>query len=357
MKNKIITISFVGIISIFFLLNIFSKDKKVSYAERRYLSKFPKITLNNILNGKFMNDFESYTLDQFFGRDEFRKIKAITEFNILKKKDNNDIFIKDDYIFKLEYPLNENKVNSFINKMNNLYDNYLKDMNVYVSVIPDKNYFLSDDYLKIDYEKLFDMVSQGLNNMTYIDITDCLTLSDYYLTDTHFKQDKIDKVVERLSINMGFNYTNNYERHEYYPFYGVYYGQAAVGGKTDKIVYLTNEIIDNASVNDYDSNLKTVYELESLGQMDSYDVFLSGATPFIEIINNMSTSDKELIIFRDSFGSSLAPLLLEGYSKITLIDLRYMSSNLLNDYIEFNNQDVLIIYSTLLINNSDTIRG
>ena len=242
-------------------------------------------------------------------------------------------------------------------KINNVYNNYLKDMNVYFSIIPDKNYFLPDNYLKLDYEKMFNMVSNGLNNMKYIDITDSLTLDDYYLSDTHFKQDRIDKVVEKLASVMHFSYQNNYEKHEYYPFYGVYYGQSAIGGKADTITYLTNDTIDNALVKDYDSDLKTVYEVSSLGKMDSYDVFLSGATPLVEITNTKSKTDKELIIFRDSFGSTLAPLLLDGYAKITLVDLRYMPSNMLTDYIEFKDQDVLIIYSALLINNSDAIKG
>lgn len=357
MKNKIMTISFVGIIFSIFFLNMFNKDKDLSYTERRHLSKFPSISYDNIMSGKFMDKFESYTLDQFIGRDSFRKVKALTEFNIFRKKDNNNIFIKDDYIFKLEYPLNEKKVNTFINKINNVYNNYLKDMNVYFSIIPDKNYFLPDNYLKLDYEKMFNMVSNGLNNMKYIDITDSLTLDDYYLSDTHFKQDKIDKVVEKLASVMHFSYQNNYEKHEYYPFYGVYYGQSAIGGKADAITYLTNDTIDNALVKDYDSDLKTVYEVSSLGKMDSYDVFLSGATPLVEITNTKSKTNKELIIFRDSFGSTLAPLLLDGYAKITLVDLRYMPSNMLTDYIEFKDQDVLIIYSALLINNSDAIKG
>lgn len=357
MKNKIMTISFVGIIFSIFFLNLFIKDKDLSYTERRHLSKFPSISYDNIISGKFMDKFESYTLDQFVGRDSFRKVKALAEFNIFRKKDNNNIFIKDNYIFKLEYPLNEKKVNTFINKINNVYNNYLKDMNVYFSIIPDKNYFLPDSYLKLDYEKMFNMVSSGLNNMKYIDITDSLTLDDYYLSDTHFKQDRIDKVVEKLASVMHFSYQNNYEKHEYYPFYGVYYGQSAIGGKADTITYLTNDTIDNALVKDYDSDLKTVYEVSSLGKMDSYDVFLSGATPLVEITNTKSKTDKELIIFRDSFGSTLAPLLLDGYAKITLVDLRYMPSNMLTDYIEFKDQDVLIIYSALLINNSDAIKG
>ena len=67
-------------------------------------------------------------------------------------------------------------------------------------------------------------------------------------------------------------------------------------------------------------------------------------------------NDKELIIFRDSFGSSIAPLLIDGYSKITLVDIRYLHPNILESYIEFDSQDVLFLYSTSVLNNSETIK-
>lgn len=66
----------------------------------------------------------------------------------------------------------------------------------------------------------------------------------------------------------------------------------------------------------------------------------------------MQILGKELLLFRDSFGSSIAPLLLENYSKITLIDLRYISQEVLENYIEFNEQDVLFLYSTLVLNQN-----
>lgn len=357
MKNKILSVSFFVIIISVFLINIFTKDKELSYTERRKLNTLPKITLDNLLSGKTMEEFDNYTLDQFAFREEFRTLKTLVNLNIFRKLDNNNIFIKDDFIFKYEYPLKEDKVLSFNKKMNNLYDNYLKGMNVYYAIIPDKNFFLSDEYLKLDYEKLFKLVNDGLQNMTYIDITNDLKLEDYYYTDTHWKQDKILKVVETLSKEMHFNYVTDYKIKEYKPFYGVYYGQAALKTKPDTIHYLTNDIIDSAMVEDFDSDLKTVYEISSLGKMDSYDVFLSGATPLITITNKKAKTDKELIIFRDSFGSSLAPLLIPGYYKITLVDLRYINMSNLSNYIDFNNQDVLILYNTLIINNSDTIRN
>ena len=65
---------------------------------------------------------------------------------------------------------------------------------------------------------------------------------------------------------------------------------------------------------------------------------------------------KELIVFRYSYGSSLIPLLVTGYSKVRVVDTRYISPKLLNQYIEFKDQDVLFMYSTLIINNSTTLK-
>jgi len=72
----------------------------------------------------------------------------------------------------------------------------------------------------------------------------------------------------------------------------------------------------------------------------------------LEITNPNVNNGKELVIFRDSFGSSLTPLLLDGYSKVTLVDIRYIASDLIGDYITFDDQDVLFVYSTSVLNSS-----
>ena len=86
-------------------------------------------------------------------------------------------------------------------------------------------------------------------------------------------------------------------------------------------------------------------------------MYLDGASSFIEIYNDNSNSDKELIMFRDSFASSLTPLLTKYYKKVTLIDTRYINSSNYLNLVEFNNQDILFIYSTLIVNNSGTLKG
>ena len=99
-----------------------------------------------------------------------------------------------------------------------------------------------------------------------------------------------------------------------------------------------------------------VYDLEKLDGRDPYDVYLSGAVPLLVIENPTAATDRELVIFRDSFASSLAPLLLEGYAKITLIDIRYINSSLIGNYISFSNQDVLFLYNTLILNSSEMLK-
>lgn len=359
MKNKFITFSFIIILSFFLITNIISKDKEISFLERRTLSRFPYITINSILKGNVFEKLENYSLDQFPLRDSFRKLKVFTEFEILKKSDSNNIFIENEKIFKINYPLNKKSLEDFVNKLNSLYEKYLKEMNVYYSIIPDKNYYLlTDDYLTLDYDYLFDYIKSNLNNMEYIDISNYLNIDSYYNTDIHWRQDKLIPIIEVLSKNMNFKINNmNYTKNNYYPFYGSYYGYAPINIKADTLTYLNNSTINAAIVKNYDNSISSIYNLDKLGSIDSYDVFLSGATPFIEITNTNYKSGKELIIFRDSFGSSLAPLLIDGYSKITLIDLRYISPSLLDTIIKFNNQDILILYNTLIINNSSIIKN
>lgn len=359
MKDKLISLGFFSILIGFFLLNILLPDKDLSFSERRKLKPFPDITLENLIEGKTIKDFENYTLDHFPFRDRFRGLKTSIEFNIFNKLDNNNIFISDNNIFKINYPLRENEVLNFSSKLNNISSNNLKNNKVYLGIIPDKNYYLDKDtHLKIDYDYLISLVNSKIENIKYIDLTTSLNLNDFYYTDLHWKQENLEKVVDVLSKEMNFKINNkNSIVENYSPFYGGYYSQAALNTNTDTLKYSSNIIIENAIVNNLENkDFKHVYNKNKLGTLDSYDVFLSGATSFLEIINPLYKGKKELIIFRDSFGSSLAPLLIEGYSKITLIDLRYINTESTEKLIQFDNQDVLFLYSTILINNSSILK-
>lgn len=350
MQDKIISIGFFIIIMSVGLLSIIMKDIDISFLERR------KLTTVTTLQKDYLENMDDYLIDQFPFRNNLLAINTFYERDILGNSEKNNVYVIDNYLIDKNYPLNNNKVDSFVSKINQLINNNFKNNKVFYTIIPDKGYFLnnSNDYLKIDYSLLLDKVKNIDAN--YFDLISKLDLSDYYYTDIHIKQDSWLNLLPIFSNGLEFNYSEyKYQENSYYPFYGASYSKA-MGSSPDELVYLTNDILENVSVKHLEYNYNSVYNREKLGSIDSYDVFLGGASSLIEIENSNSSSDKELIIFRDSFASSLTPLLVPYYEKITLVDLRYIDFKYLNNYIDINDQDILFMYSTLIINNSNILK-
>lgn len=376
-----------------FAVNLFTPDETISISERRELANLPTFSFTKIKENvdkiieksgdevslietyikqfdneveSFTQNFEKYTLDHFVGRDAYRTLKAFVAFNIFNQSDNNKIYIADGHASEYFDTLKEGDINAAIKAYNKLYEKFLKGMNVYYSIIPDKNYFIAEEngYPVVDYEQFEKMITDGVNkNIKYIDIFDELTIDDYYKTDIHWRQENLDKVINKLASNMNFKPYNNYTENELEGFYGVYYGQSALPMTSETLKYYTADFMEDVTVKFFDTEEwkyveKEMYDLEGYKGVDPYDIYLHGPEPAIVIENPNAASDKELILFRDSFGSSLAPLLINGYKKITILDLRYMDTRLYTDEIvEFNKgQDVLIMNCTSVLNNASIFK-
>ena len=355
-KDRVVTIVFLFTIISLFLINVIKKDTDISIAERRKLATMPELTTKSLFDGTYFKKFDSYVTDQFIKRDAFRKIKIDIELST--KGEYNNLYMYDDYIVEEIFPLNTNSINNLTNKINYIKKTYLNNnSNIYYTIIPDKNYFVNNGNLKLDYNKLQDMMKNNLTNLNYINIFDKLTLDNYYKTDTHWKQEDLFNVANTIANQMNFSITNNNVINTVTTFKGSYAGRLSVTKDIDTIKTISNPSTLNSTVYNYETKKYTkIYDYDKLKSLDKYDIYLSGASSIIDIVNPISNSNKELIVFRDSYGSSLVPLLIDGYKKITVIDIRYVSSRILNNYIKFNNQDVLFMYSILTINNSFSMR-
>lgn len=374
-KNNLTIILFCIVIFGTCILFVLLPDKDVSKAERRKLAKLPTISFEEVLSREFSNKLENYLLDQFPMRESFRSINAKVRTSVLRQKDVNGLWLSGNSIFKNEDALKKDQTEYGAEVINRVTREYLDGLNVYYSIIPDKSYFVRGEGMRpeFDYEGMLEILQSRIDGAEYIDIFSALEIEDYYRTDSHWSQDKILPVAEKLANGMGMGKhltpKEEYKVNEISPFYGVYWGQAALGTKPDSIFYLTSEHTENATVSGIDSEVlkrdfgvemevsNKVYALEKFEGTDSYDVFLSGAQPIIKIECKNAKTDRELIIFRDSFSSSLAPLFTGAYSKITLVDLRYIPIALVGNYVEFNSgQDALFLFSNSLINSSMLMR-
>ncbi len=364
-KKIISVICFVAFIFTLGIACFVKEPVQVLISERRKAAQFPEFSVEALLDKSFFSGLEDYLADQFPLRDAFRSIKASIQLKLLNQSDNNGIYTAEGHISELDYTLNETSVENVAKKLNEIYDKYIsgKGAKCYYSVVPDKNYYLAEKngYPAIDYDKMIEIYTAGVKNMEYIDIFDCLTVDDYYKTDSHWKQENIAPVVRKLASVIGFDAkpADYYTAEKVADFEGVYAPRLALkSGFSDEITILNSPATDAAKVFNLETGKTTVgvYDKSKLEGNDRYDVYLQGAAAMLTVENPLAAEKKELVIFRDSFGSSLAPLLLEGYSKITIVDLRYVSSAILGQYVDFTDCDVLFIYNTQILNQSSLLK-
>ena len=266
------------------------------------------------------------------------------------------------YFGKIDSTYNEKAVANAIRKITSVYNTYIKDTKAktYLAIIPDKNYFLAEEYgaPMLDYEKLYGDTRAGLPMMEYIEIKEQLSIEDYYRNDMHWRQEKILDVAQRISKTMGVTLNKTYSQVKLTnPLNSTYYGVLPDYVKNEFMAYLNASYLDKCKAYDHENKKSIpIYDVALAGGEISYDMFLSGALSVIALENPKAETDKELVIFRDSFGSSIAPLFLEGYKKITLLDIRYLNENMVRQFVTFDNQDVLFLYSTTVLNNRSSFR-
>ncbi len=269
-------------------------------------------------------------------------------------------YVKDGYAVETLYPMAESMLDYAGDYFSDIYETYLKDTakNIYFSVIPDKNYFLAEaaGIPHIDYDLFAKTISEKLPFTTYIDIYDTLEIGDYYRTDLHWRQEALPETAKALVAAMGVTLNETYTEVTLdTPFAGEYTEDVEQSLSADALVYLTNAMLEGCTVTEYGTGAAkegVMYDIEKAESKAPYDFYLHGPCPLVVIDNPNATTDKHLVIFRDSFTSSLAPLLCEGYAKITLVDLRYMRSSAVGSFVDFTDAEVLFLYSANILNTS-----
>lgn len=297
---------------------------------------------------------------------------------MIKKEEPKEIvdekyYVKDNAIYEKNEEINIVAIENNLNKINNLCKKYLENNKKYFSIIPDKEYYLKanvSNVVETDFGNLENAVTSKLaEKIQYFSIVDTLTLDDFYKTDMHWRQENLEKTVEKIENELGINSKKvDYEEQTLGEFYGTYYNNTSkieniklADVKPDEMIYLTNKELENCKVyNTETQKNEKIYNKDRVNETkNKYDLFLSGATALTTITNENAQTDKKLILFRDSFGSSIAPLLAKDYKEIVLVDIRYINSTILENYLDFDkyeNADVLFLYSSRVINKSGIFR-
>ena len=143
-------------------------------------------------------------------------------------------------------------------------------------------------------------------------------------------------------------------------FNGVLASKSGCGlDEKEKIdIYAPTNGDDDVIVNYVNETKKTtsLYDSSKLKTRDKYGVFLGGNTSVIDI-KTVSTSQKRLLVVKDSFADCFIPFLTPHYREIVVVDPRYYSGTMQDIMDTYRITDALILYSGNTFFTDNNISG
>ena len=354
-RHILVIAVFIIIIGGLFVLNLTVAPPAMLEGERRAPARFPRLSFETVISAEFMERFEDFAADSFVFRDCFRAINSALVFGVFLQTDKNGLYLDSGGAGEFGRT-DPDTIEQTAGKIQTVAGS-LDGVNIYYAFIPDKSIYSSMETPGFDPALTEKTLTEkpGMDEYTYIRLTGTLSAGSYYRTDLHWDQVKISGVLDALGASMGFDADlSGYSAQYAGEFQGVYSGQLALPIGTDDFNFLSSPSLSAMYLNERAMELEPgpVYDWDKISGLDPYDFFLSGVQPLIILENNESASDNVLYLFRDSFSSSLAPLLASAYSKVVLIDLRYIDMRALSRLVEFApGSDALFLYSTQVLNN------
>ncbi len=333
-----------------------------SLAERRPLAEAPAATPENIMNGRFFTDLDNWMADHFRNRETFRHLRVLFQTGIINETEYNGFVKYNGSLISLQKKVNEASIDYASERFALVWKKYLQSSEgrIFQTIVPDKSYFLrSEGYPVLDPDLMDRLYAESLPFAAAISIRDTLTLDDYYLTDSHWKQENLIGTAKHILKAMGRDTSaldGGLTAKYLADFLGVYAGQSAYAPDPEPISALTGGYLEGCRVIDMETRAPIAfYDIENCDERDLYTLFLGGGKGLIRI-DNPNAPEGSLVLFRDSYGSAMAPLLASAYKTVYVVDLRYAHPEVLGRYIRFDGQDVLFMFSETLLNNSQGLR-
>ena len=306
------------------------KDRKFSENENRYLAQSPDISMENIIDGSYMEDAEDYVSDQFVLRDMW--MHAASEYRyILGMRDIGGVYIAKDHSFitKTEdRDIDEERLSKNIRYLNNFIKNTtsVSDENKTVIIVPTAAAVEQDrlPYFapETDQDALMEDIRAGVDNARIIYAADTLRNMEgqaFYTTDHHWTSQGAYAVYLEYCYCTGRKPTKEYEFETVCSdLIGSLYSKVLLFDKNCDAIELP-EVQDGYSIL-CDGVPGQLYCYDALNTKDKYNVFLGGNYGIVSI---KGTGEGHLLVIKDSFANSFVPYLIDDYEEITMIDLRY----------------------------------
>ncbi len=335
------------------IFNISTSDRIFSPIENRNLAQKPVFSWERLFSGEYMADYEEYITDQFAMRDGWTALKAYSE-KAIGKQENNGVYICSDTLierFELE---SEAQIDSNLRSIDRFIANV--DVPVYLMLIPtaaeiwsDK---LPDGAPSVDQASILASIPERTQAQAVDAYSAMYEHRDepiFYRTDHHWTSLGACYGADALLCAMG---KEGISPEDYQPqtvsteFYGTLYSSSGARYVSpDSIeIYVSGDGVSVSSFEGGSWRESALYDFEKLNEKDKYSMFMGGNQP-LAVVKTGNEGEK-LLLIRDSYADSEIPFLIEHFSEIHVVDLRYYRQNIAG-YVRENGIDAVAVSYSL----------
>ncbi len=361
-KGRIIfalfSLFFCVILGFFSLSGFFIPDKELSENENRVLASMPELTLSGVLDGSFMKDFETYLSDQFPFRDEAIYIKSFTERLWGKTKENGVYIGKDGFLFDEPTAYNKKKMAALAKKIN-AFTEKNGNLNTVFALVPNSSYIYSDklpEHLELPDQKnqIKDFYSRLDGNIGKVNTVSPLlkaktTSEVFYRTDHHWTTRGAYSVFLQTAKMLNFSVNKkNYEFHTVSThFEGTLKSKSLSQRANDKVEVCFPKNSQGTYYLEFSGETKkraSFFFEDRLEGKNQYEVFLGGNYARVTVTTDL-LEGKKLLVIKDSYANCMLPMLTPYFTKIVIVDPRYMTESIQQILNEDDFTDLLFLYN------------
>jgi hypothetical protein len=412
--HKINAYVFILCISILGLSFLLLPKKNISINEKRNLSQFPELSVNNLVSGNYMDSIDLYFADHFPWREQF-----IGVANSIASKRG---FADDD----LQYFTRNAETNNSSTTLEDLerddslsFDELVNDTSEKINSLPFETIksvvvsnqraiqmFGGSKYGAKNYAGLINNYKNAFGTNVNVFCMPVPVGSDFYLPEKINKQKEKEFINDLfLQLQNGVIRVNAYEelskhRNEYIQFNtdhhwtgrGAYYAYVAfcksagfeplpLSSFQRKVIpnflgtlyfyTLSKELKKNIDSVEYfkvpvqtktfftkkGSNNEQGCQLyaEYAKGSNAYGVFLGGDYPLMRISTTVKNGRK-VLIFKDSYGNAFSPYLASHFEEVYIIDFRYYNGSIKKLVNKNKITDIIFAHNVYASNSSFTVK-
>lgn len=333
--------------------SLLTPDRTYSDSENRKLAQFPKLSWSAVKDGSWFSDLESYTADQFAGRDFWIALR-LRFLKLTGQKESNGVYLcSGNYL--MEPPADPPQDSRNVEAINAFAARHT-DLRLNMAVIPNAACILADKLPKNapvrDQSADLTALAGSLQGISFLNVSAALSAHTdgqlYYRTDHHWTSLGARYAFEAMAEKLGIPQpVQNYDTYTVSTtFEGTLASRSGSHAAYDTVeLYVPQTDIEYyVSYGDAAETSATIYDRSALDQKDKYTVFFGGNYPRVDVYTTAETG-KTLLLFKDSYANCLMQFLYPYYDHIILIDPRYYYDNVESVISREQVTDVLFLYN------------